>query len=400
MRAPNGDAAVDEGRRSRRHASILRSVGVGLAFAIVAVALFAGVGAADGDYEPDRFEPNDGFHEAETISEGSYDGLTLHDNDSDFYAVRLEEGEQLDARLAFSNADGDLTLLAFDADEKIVDMGISSSDDEMVTVVANRTETHYLGVFGDDSNVTNEYRLEVGDEAVSNDGFELHVDRFEPNDHLDQPSMISEGAYGDLTVRKGDNDLYVIDLEEGDRLETTIEFDHAEGDLNLAVFDPDIAEIDSSNSSSDGEELTLVAEQEGEHYISVTASDEVSNEYRLEANVDTDVDSGPDTSDDGTATDPDADRSESDDEETTSDSTDEDDVTGTDSEEDVADEEVVDEDGTESDAGGADDENDTDDEAAAEDDANGDDSDDGMPSNPALAIIAFVATALVIGRRT
>lgn len=288
----DGETDVCEDRRSRDRRAIPRVAGVGLVFAMVAVALFAGVGAADGHYGPDRFEPNDYPEEAAPISEGSYEGLTIYEDhgeqDGDFFAIQVEGGNRLEAEISFTHADGNLELVVLDPDLYAVDESHSMTDDEAVTVDIDQSGTYYVLVYGADEDVTNAYDLEVSvTEGGSDTGSdsELNEDRFEPNDEFDTAAFVDEGWYSDLTVRDGGTDFYAIDLEEGDRLEAWIEFAHAESNLDLVVYDPDRRILDVSDSADDFEDVTAEAPRSGTYYVAVYDAGGNSNQYGLEVYV-------------------------------------------------------------------------------------------------------------------
>ena len=61
-------------------------------------------------------------------------------------------------------------------------------------------------------------------------------DSFEPNNVSADAKLVTEDIYSDLTCC-GDPDWYKIDLNEGDKLEVEFEFVHADGDLDMWIFD-------------------------------------------------------------------------------------------------------------------------------------------------------------------
>lgn len=125
----------------------------------------------------DEFEPNDTRQEAAEIDAGTYDGLEVPSDGFDYYAVELEEGQEITTTIRFTHADGDLELLLYPPgeDSRFVREKTSTTDDEQFTYTATDNGTHYVLVYGYDYH-GNTYSMEVdtgpapGDETDGGSG--------------------------------------------------------------------------------------------------------------------------------------------------------------------------------------------------------------------------------------
>ena len=62
-------------------------------------------------------------------------------------------------------------------------------------------------------------------------------DALEPNDSCSTPAVLAVGGYSGLYVETTDRDFYSIDLQAGDLLEIDATFLHADGDIDLYLYD-------------------------------------------------------------------------------------------------------------------------------------------------------------------
>mgnify|MGYP006279319525 CR=1 FL=1 len=227
----------------------------------------------------DRFEPNDERENATSIESGSYDDLGIFAGEEDYFAVDVGEGERLDASVAFDHDGGDLDMALLGPDGYTVDRSLSVSDGESVDAAAaeDGNGTYYVVVSGYDG-ATNGYDLNV---TVEDDPAADAGDRYEPNDRMGDAASIETGDHDGLSVVNGEEDYFAVSVDEGDRVSATIDFDHENGDLDLTLFGPDGDVLDSSYSTTDGESVEAVAESGGEYYVQVAGYDRATNGYDL-----------------------------------------------------------------------------------------------------------------------
>lgn len=95
------------------------------------------------------------------------------------------------------------------------------------------------------------------------------TDRFEPNDEFDTAATIEPDEYPGLEIGSDDRDFFALDLDAGAEVAVSIEFAHAEGDLDMTVYGPNRNEIGASSSLSDGESVGFTAREAGTYYVEV-----------------------------------------------------------------------------------------------------------------------------------
>lgn len=152
----------------------------------------------------DEFEPNDTREEASEIDAGTYDGLEVPSDGSDYYAVELEEGQEITVTIRFTHADGDLEMLLYPPgeDSRFLREETSTTDDEQFTYTATGNGTHYVLVYGYDYH-GNTYSMEVdtgpvpGDETdgtTSDDGSDGEGGDGEDEGGTDQMVLLALGG--------------------------------------------------------------------------------------------------------------------------------------------------------------------------------------------------------------
>lgn len=82
-------------------------------------------------------------------------------------------------------------------------------------------------------------------------------DQLEPNDAQTSPHVFTQPGTHSLLYCSGNDDWYAVDLTLGGTLQAAIRFSDSQVDLEMKLFDPDGDEIDSSNTSTDNEAVSL-----------------------------------------------------------------------------------------------------------------------------------------------
>jgi hypothetical protein len=233
-------------------------------------------GTGDGT-EQEAFEPNDDFRGAARIDPGDYDELRVDPADRDVFAVALDAGERLRARIGFAHAEGDLDLAMYGPARLQQGNSVSTTDNEVVSVTAETNGTYYVEVYGYQG-ATAAYDLSISTTQTSR---QVGPDRFEPNDAFTGATPVDAGEYDDPRIVDGESDYYVVQLERHDRLTAAIDFDHVRGDLDLALYGPDRQELDASISTSDGERVAITADRSGTYYLEVYGYRNAASPYDL-----------------------------------------------------------------------------------------------------------------------
>jgi protocatechuate 3,4-dioxygenase beta subunit len=120
--------------------------------------------------------------------------------------------------------------------------------------------------------------IENGEDAIDND-------EFEPNDSPDTATDVSVGRFREipnLEIVQGESDYFAVELDEGDSIGAAIDFSDAEGDLDLALYDPDNSQLDLSQSVSDSETVSVSnVDQSGTYLVEVYGFAGASASYDL-----------------------------------------------------------------------------------------------------------------------
>ncbi len=90
-----------------------------------------------------------------------------------------------------------------------------------------------------------------------------------------------------LTACVGDDDWYTVDAQRGQQLKVKIEFKHAQGDLDLALWSPsNYGQADAvSVGEADVEEIVFTTTEAGPHYILVLNGSTTVNAYSMTVEV-------------------------------------------------------------------------------------------------------------------
>lgn len=223
----------------------------------------------------DAYEENDTRATAAGVGEGDYAGLAYCD--ADFYRVAVADGETLDALLGFVHADGDLGLRLYDQNGTLIDESDGAGDDEMVGVTdATGGQDYVLEVFAP-AGVETTYELLV----TLTPGATCTDDGYEDNDDLAGAAMISEGILHDLQVCPDDPDYFWLQLAAGESIQADIAFIHAQGDLDLKLYDGGGGQVDASTSSTDGESVSYTTAEQDFIYVHVYGPAGARNLYDL-----------------------------------------------------------------------------------------------------------------------
>jgi PGF-CTERM protein len=112
-------------------------------------------------------------------------------------------------------------------------------------------------------------------------------DRFEPNDDRESAAPIEPGTYENLSFEPGGLDYYAVELEEGEELTATIQFDHDENDLDMRLFPPgeDSRMVAESATYDDQEQVSHTAEEAGTFYVAIWEYNGGSGTYDMEIEI-------------------------------------------------------------------------------------------------------------------
>ncbi len=213
--------------------------------------------------DDDVFEDNDTWNTAAQLPlpafevPDEYPDLALCDDD--WYEIDVPAGVLLRVTIEFEDDLGNLDMKLYeDPDGSYMDSSTGYGDQEVVVAQALVQTTFYVKVYssGDENSylmrVEHLQSLCVGDDNLEpNDGEATAVQMDLPDPGPDE--------YTSLVLCMDNEDWYGFSLQAGDGLRVELDFVDADGDIELELLDPNGETIDSSTSSSDGEEVEMVA---------------------------------------------------------------------------------------------------------------------------------------------
>lgn len=242
----------------------------------------------------DELEPNDQLAAATLVTAGSYPELVSCAGDSDFFKVRLEEGETLTVQISFAHAEGDLDLYLYGPDGSRIETSAGASDGEILSHVAASG-----GMYGFEVRLASDagaqpgngyhLRVQVAGTLPPTPGEVCTADTMEPNDTRASAAAIGPNTFDGLTACGGEDDYFSIQLSARQEVTVQITFDHAEGDLNLELQHGTGVTLRRSASSTDDESVSFTAAEAGTYFVRVNLAEDggdlAGNAYRMSVTV-------------------------------------------------------------------------------------------------------------------
>ncbi len=240
----------------------------------------------------DPMEPNQTCAQGPTLSAGTYADLYVSATGDDYFAVSLQPGEKLNARILSDNP-GDVDLELFDGQcDHMEDDAFEVSVHNLESIPRN----YFIRTYLDTS--TNQmpcavYDLEI--EIEADPCFPVGDDALEDNDLCETAPRMADGTYPGLFVKKWDKDVYYVCVPKDGTIQIDLLFDHAIGDIDMflmPIYSYPCAigqaglHFTSSRSLSDDESITWTnnAPQEQACFIEVVVfedSEGSCNQYDL-----------------------------------------------------------------------------------------------------------------------
>ena len=108
-------------------------------------------------------------------------------------------------------------------------------------------------------------------------------DAYEENDWCGAAKFLTPGTYTDLQMCDGENDWFGVNVVAGDTFTVTILFSHAQGDLDLALYDVGCgSSLTSSYSRTDNEQVTHTAGADGDYrFVIYKGGTDLENAYDI-----------------------------------------------------------------------------------------------------------------------
>ena len=243
----------------------------------------------------DQFEPNNDVSEAfllaspnETIND-----LKLCGNEQgtvyDYYNVFVPQKGELTVEARFRHTDGDLDLSIRDAQDQVVDLGFSVTDDEFIQACVD-PGTYTINAFSFEPLIDIGYSLSINFEESTC----CAEDIYEPNNSSDNAPLILAGTIDPvLSICRDDLDYYAIDLVVGETLIVDILFDQGDemGDLDIFIHDfndqrlTPCCQLDNGQSVTSDEHLEFPVMLTGRYFIVIEGYAGAQNEYLMSAEI-------------------------------------------------------------------------------------------------------------------
>ncbi len=119
--------------------------------------------------------------------------------------------------------------------------------------------------------------LQLTQQTHAQSGFPCPADEYEDNDDFSEPLPVLVAnplRPQNLTRCAGDDDVFRIFVPEGFSLDVQLSFSHAEGNLDLVVYDADVSSVgDSSTITNNERVITPPASQDALYYIYIFSPD-------------------------------------------------------------------------------------------------------------------------------
>lgn len=223
---------------------------------------------------PDFFEDNDTAATAADLGTGDqlhksltldYDQIEFVSDPHDWYKWTAPADGTLNVEILFKNSLGDIDVQLRDADQNLLASSTTTNDNEQVSASVTRGSSYYIHVYGYSNASSPGYDLLI-------DGPEILPDVYEPNDSFAQAWDLGseDQAHGGLTIHSPGNEDWFKWTSPGlGSVDVNLYFPHAEGDLDLYLYDAAHSLLTSSTSVTDNEHVAALASPSEEFYIQV-----------------------------------------------------------------------------------------------------------------------------------
>ncbi len=233
----------------------------------------------------DNYEENDTMATAydlsnsETVWLSSINGYGIQ-GDDDWYKIYITTGyERLLLNCNFTHTDGNIDIAVYNSAGTLIRSSTTLTDNETIDFLLPASGTYYIRVYN--GNARNTYNLQWDDLIASSAD-----DTYEQNDFIDESYDFSNRENTWLHTIDGygiqsDDDWFKIDVTSGfQRVLVDCRFFHADGDIDITLYDASGNYLTSSNSITDDEFIDYTVSGAGTYYIKVYY-DDAGNTYDL-----------------------------------------------------------------------------------------------------------------------
>ncbi len=237
----------------------------------------------------DEFEGNNTVADAVDIAPGSYDELSVcrPDDEFDFYTLYLEAGDAITVDVLFVDADGDIDIALLDTNgTTTIDSSASTTDNEQVEGVVEADGFYFIRVRMFTTNARNGYQMII--DAPERQAPICEDDLNEDDDDA-LTATILDGEITGRTACAGDEDWFRVNVPQGFILDANLFFTHADGDMDLTLFDTDgeteLVNVNASDDEINNERLIFRAITGGDYFLRARTAGRVDNTYSISVNL-------------------------------------------------------------------------------------------------------------------
>jgi hypothetical protein len=228
--------------------------------------------------EDDKKEPNNNTEQATRLEKSDWlfvSGLKICPNDVDWYVLTVPANFYFDIFALYTPENGVLNMQVY--------------ADDGTTLIASG-ELDEFSAYYESELITTEttfYFLIYGENGISN-SYDLALDMIEAPD-ISQIQEVTEGSYPDQQINNVSN-FYKIDLQAETTLTVSLEFLHANGDLDLYIYSDESFDVQyliaASDSTDDYEQAVANISFAGTYYIAVVPyGQEVYTSYTMTISI-------------------------------------------------------------------------------------------------------------------
>ena len=210
----------------------------------------------------DIYEENDsaaGAYDINALTPPLADFAVATQSDDDWFKITVDQNNSfLEVELDYLHENGNIDLKVYDASNLLVADSLTADDTESVFFKSGAGD-YFIKVFGD--NEYNEYDLTWN---VFED------DIYEENDERSNSANIITDAGTVINGAQFDDDWYRVNVSDANStLFVNLSFIHADGNIDLELYDSSNAVLASSASTSDSEVISLQVPVAGDYFIRV-----------------------------------------------------------------------------------------------------------------------------------
>jgi hypothetical protein len=195
----------------------------------------------------DRFENNDTYSDASTLTDGGYDDLMLCTGDDDWYWFFAEQDERIEIDILFDNSIGDLDAYLYDPDGYLTAASEGAEDDERIDVTVPVAGGYWLLITGYDGAAA-PYLLDM---QLSSTTPPCEDDGYEPNNISGQAVALPDDADLNLILCPENPDWFSATLNTNETL-TVMVSRSTDGPILVNLYDASNSSLLSSDSDPYG----------------------------------------------------------------------------------------------------------------------------------------------------